>query len=174
MFYRDQKNELKKIAMRKVSYLLKAFLLLFLLWALPGESASQSQSIQKDIETLKKMEYDWLMAEFRMDTAFIAPMMDERFMAAGLTGVSNKQQELEGIFKHMSERSKNGHVVDSLYLDDMRVEIFDNTAIVIFTSVTKGRIRDVPFANRRTRMYDVWIKRNDQWKAVSSQVIPIK
>ncbi len=145
---------------------------MYLLFALGTESVSQDLPVQKDIETLKKMEYDWLMSEFTMDTAAIAAMMDEKFMAIGTT-VSNKQQELDGIFEIMSQRRKDDHVVDSLYLDDMHVKIFDNTAIVTFISVTKGSIKDVPFTNRRTRMYDVWVRRNGQWKAVSSQVTPL-
>jgi hypothetical protein len=147
-----------------------ASIALAILCIFPRESLSQNS----DIEILKKMEYDWLMAEFKLDTATIAPMMDEKFMAIGLTSVSNKQEELNGIYENISQRLKNNHLVDSLYLDNYNVQIFDNTAIVTFISVTKGRINDVPFANRRTRMYDVWIKRNGKWKAVSSQVSPIR
>ncbi len=139
-----------------------------------NKSYSQPGISNNDFRTIKKMEYDWLMAEFRLDTASIATMMDEKFMAIGLTGVSNKQQELNGIYENMRERLKNNHVVDSLYLQDLHIEFFENTAIVSFVSVTNGRIKDVPFNNRRTRMYDVWIKRNGKWKAISSQVSPIK
>jgi len=141
--------------------------------AIPKKSVSQNAS-SKDIEKLKQLEYDWLMAEFKLDTATIAPMMDEKFMGIGLTELTNKQQELDGIYENMSQRRKNGHVVDSLYLDDIHIQVYGNTAIVTFVSVTKGRIKGIPFENRRTRMYDVWIKRNGQWKAVSSQVSPIR
>jgi len=135
---------------------------------------SQKSLPSSDIENLKKLEYDWLIAEFRMDTATIATMMDEKFMAIGLTSISNKQQELDGMYENISQRLKNGHVVDSLYLDDIHIQVYDKTAIVTYISVTKGRVKEVPFENRRTRMYDVWIKRNGQWKAISSQVSPIR
>ena len=141
--------------------------------ASPGIGLSQNRSSNNDIEKLKQLEYAWLMAEFKMDTASIAQMMDEKFMSIGPTSISNKQQELAGMFQHISERLKNGHVVDSLYLDDMHIQLLGNTAVVTFVSVTRGRIKDLPFENRRTRMYDVWIRRNGQWKAVSSQVTPI-
>ncbi len=150
------------------------FIVTFLLsCAIPKKSVSQNASPQ-DIAKLKQLEYDWLMAEFKLDTATIAAMMDEKFMAIGLTEIINKQQELDGIYENMDQRRKNGHIVDSLYLDDMHIRVYDNTAIVTFVSVTKGRIKEVPFENRRTRMYDVWIKRKGQWKAVSSQVSPIR
>jgi len=114
------------------------------------------------------------MAEFRLDTATISAMMDERFMSIDLGSIGTKQQELKGIHENISLRLKNNHVVDSLYLDDVHIQVFDNTAVVTFISVTKGRINEKPFENRRTRMYDVWIKRNGKWKAVSSQVSPIR
>jgi ketosteroid isomerase-like protein len=117
---------------------------------------------------------DWLIAEFKNDTATVAKMMDESFMAVGLSRIFSKQEELEGIHKTISQRMKDDHIVDSLYFEDVHIRIHGNTAIVTFISVTKGRIKDVPFANRRTRMYDVWIRRNGEWKAVSSQVTPLK
>ncbi len=134
---------------------------------------SQTPTTSSDAETLKKLEYDWLMAEFRLDTATIALMMDEKFISIGMTTISNKQQELKGIYDNISERLKNNHIVDSLNFDDMHIQIQDNAAVVTFLSVTKGRINEVPFANRKTRIYDVWIKRNGSWKAISSQVTPV-
>jgi hypothetical protein len=155
----------------KTAYSIAIILLSGILLSAPAQS--QATSSKNDTEKLKKLEYEWLMAEFKLDTATIAAMMDNTFIAIGPAGIGNKQQELTGIYENMSDRLKNNHVVDSLYLDDVRIKIYDNTAIITFVSVTKGRIKEVPFANRRTRMYDVWIKRNGQWKAVSSQVTPL-
>lgn len=128
---------------------------------------------QKDEEVLKNLEYDWLMAEFRMDTSAISKMMHDRFISIGLSSISSKQQELNGIYINMSQRKKNQHVVDSLHFEDWHAIIHGSTAIVTFISVTRGKVKDVPFANRRTRMFDVWIKQNGHWKAVSSQVTAI-
>jgi len=74
----------------------------------------------------------------------------------------------------MSKRIKENHVVDSLYFDDVAIRIYENTAIVTFISVTKGSVKGVPFTNRRTRMYDVWIRKSGEWNAASSQVTPIR
>lgn len=154
------------------TFSLPLFIVFFCLLA--SQCRSQGKVADKDIETLKSMEYEWLQAEFRLDTAAISKMMDEKFISVGLTGVSTKQEELNGIYQSMSERVMNNHVVDSLYFDDVHIQIFENIAVVTFTSVTKGKIEKVPFENRRTRMYDVWLKRNGQWKAISSQVTPLK
>jgi len=140
-----------------------------IVYASSEKSFSQNTASNDDIGKIKKLEYDWLIAEFKLDTASISSMMDETFISVGLTSLSNKQQELKSIYDNINERLKNNHIVDSFYLDDMHIQIYENTAVVTFFSVTRGRINNVPFENRRTRFYDVWIKRNGQWKAVSSQ-----
>jgi lactoylglutathione lyase len=132
-----------------------------------------NSSASNDKELLKKLEYDWLAAEFKRDTAAIAAMMDDRFVSIGTAGISTKQKELDGMFSNISDRIKSKHIVDSLYLDDVQIQIHENTAIVTFVSITKGSIKGQPFKNRRTRIYDVWMKRNGQWKAVSSQITPL-
>jgi hypothetical protein len=58
--------------------------------------------------------------------------------------------------------------LDSLKLEDAIVNVYDNSAVVTFVVHTykkeKGRRTE-----KRTRFYDVWINRNGEWKAVSSQ-----
>lgn len=139
----------------------------------PFQSFSQKSEFKRDSEILKKLEYNWLVAEFKLDTSTISKMMEDSFIAIGANSISNKQDELEGIYKNISQRLKENHVVDSLYFEDFHVRIHGKAAIVTFISVTKGRIKGVSFTNRRTRFYDVWVKKTGQWKAVSSQGTPI-
>jgi len=138
-----------------------------------AKSFAQTTTITDDKSMIRQLEYDWLQAEFRLDTASISAMMDETFVAVAGAGLQNKQRELEGIYANMSHRKKINHTVDSLYLDDIRIEVYGATAVVTFISVTSGKISDVPFQDRRTRIYDVWIKREGNWKAVSSQATPL-
>ncbi len=141
---------------------------------LPCQSISQDINFKKDSATLRNLEFDWLTAEFKLDTATISRMMDDSFISIGDNSISNKQEELDGTYKNISQRIKNDHFVDSLYFDDLQIRIYGNAAVVTYISITKGTIKGVPFNGRRTRIYDVWIKRNDQWKAVSSQITPIR
>jgi len=126
-----------------------------------------------DTEILKKLEYDAIAAEFRLDTASIATIMDDGFISINSREVTNKQQELAGMYNNINQRLKDDHIVDSFYLDEFRADYFENTAVVTFFIVSKGRIKGVRFENRRTRFYDVWIKRNDQWKMISMQATPV-
>jgi hypothetical protein len=119
------------------------------------------------------LEYNAIDAEFRLDTASIAAIMDEGFISINEKEVTTKHEELLGMYNTISKRLKDNHVIDSFYLDQFRVDQFGNTAVVTFFIVTKGRIQNVSFENRRTRFYDVWIRRNGKWKIVSMQATRI-
>ncbi|MEO6347997.1 MAG: PIG-L family deacetylase [Aquaticitalea sp.] len=138
----------------------------------PSKQESEANTyaeIQDVTETLKAMEYRAIMSEFTLDTTTIAAMMDNNFISIYPSKTQNKQQELNGIHSSMTERIKGAHIVDSLYLDDFKVQLFDNTAIATFYTVSKGTKKGVPFENFRMRWYDVWINRDGEWKWISSQ-----
>jgi len=134
-----------------------------------SKQTNNADEIAEVSQVLKKLEYDALQAEFKMDTAAIASIMDDGFVSIDERKVSNKQSELIGIYNNIDRRLKEGHTVDSLYLDQFRVDLFDNTAIVTFFTVTKGMIKEKPYENKRTRFYDVWVTRKGDWKLVSMQ-----
>lgn len=51
------------------------------------------------------------MAEFKNDTATIAKMMDEAFMAVDAAKISSWQEELEGIYNTISQRMKKNRLL---------------------------------------------------------------
>ncbi len=126
-------------------------------------------SVENDIDNLKKLEHEWLVAEFKLDTSTISALMDTSYVYVGLDGLTGKAEDLKAMHDNISQRLKNGHVIDTFHLEDMRVKIYDNTAVVTFVIVTFGSTKDGPFQNRRTRFYDVWVKREGKWKMVASQ-----
>ncbi|WP_205503165.1 nuclear transport factor 2 family protein [Rufibacter psychrotolerans] len=137
------------------------------------QSLAASAQHQKDVETLKQLERAWLEAEFRADTATIARLMDDAFIAVNPDRIATKREELEGIHRNITNRIKEGNLVESFELADFQVRLYDRIAIVTFLCVSKGTKKGVSFHNRRTRMYDVWQKKHGTWKALSSQVTPI-
>ena len=139
------------------------FLLVFASACSPTVKSISTIDLAAESDLIKKLEYFAIDAEFKLDTASIAPLMHERFSYIGVHHVTNKQQELTGMYNNISQRLRDGHIVDSFYLDEFRTEFFQNTAIVSFFIVTKGKIKAKPFENRRTRFYDVWVKRNNKW-----------
>ena len=108
-----------------------------------------------------------------MDTAYLSTIIDSTFIGISDNGIKNKQESLLGMYNNIDERVKNGIVVDSFRLEEKVVNLYSNTAVVTFV-VHSFRNSDDTLIERRTRFYDVWVKRNDAWKAVSSQGTPIK
>jgi hypothetical protein len=132
---------------------------------------AEVNSVREQIRQLEEKAFD---AEFKLDTATIAAMMDENFISVSLEKINSRQEELTGIYRKVSQMKVEDHVIDSLYLDDFRVRLYDNTAVASFFSVSRGTIKGIPFENRRMRWLDIWVKRNGDWKWVASQGTMLK
>ena len=125
-----------------------------------------SEKVKKDLLAL---ETKWLDYEFNLDTASIAEFLDDDFISISASDTSNKQIELEGIFKNISAMRSDSIFIDSFKIDEpFIVKQFDNTAITIFICHTYKKDKGKP-VEKRTKFYDVWINRSGEWKAVSSQ-----
>lgn len=157
----------------RMKYLILSILIAVMACSPATNPTASTLDKKAETEILKKLEYDALVAEFKLDTASIASILHERFQYIGVQNVTNKQEELEGIYKNISQRLKEGHTVDSFYLDQFKAEIFDNTAIVSFFTVTKGMMKATPYENKRTRFYDVWVRENGQWKLAAMQATSV-
>ena len=123
---------------------------------------------ERDKKQLLALEYAWLKAEFRMDTAYLATLMDESFMGITASGVSNKREELLDYYNTISQRSKDGIFVDSFRFENVIVNLYGTTAVITLIVHTFRKEKGIA-VERKTRFYDVWIKRSGKWKAVSSQ-----
>lgn len=149
------------------------FCSLLLLSCTSQKKIGSHQDRNKDAEIIKQLEYNAISAEFKLDTAYISRLMHDDFMAVYPHKLQDKQQELAGIYNGMVKRMKEGEIMDSLHLDNYIAQFYNNTAVVTFYTVTKGRIKEVPYENRRMRWYDVWVKEKGEWKFVASQGTPV-
>jgi hypothetical protein len=125
-----------------------------------------------DKQSLLNLEREWLEREFRLDTAFLSGIMDSTFISISDEGVKTKQQDLVSMYNIISERLTKGIVIDSFKLENEVVNLYSNSAVVTFIVHTYRHEQD-SVIERRTRFYDVWVKRADQWKAVASQGTPL-
>lgn len=121
-----------------------------------------------DKKQLLTLEYNWLKAEFSLDTAYLATLMDDSFIGITSSGVTNKQQELLDYYNIISQRMRDSIFIDSFRLENAIVNLYGTTAVITFIVHTFRKEKGVA-AERKTRFYDVWIKRNGKWKAVASQ-----
>ena len=79
-----------------------------------------------------------------------------------------KQEDLVDIFHNIDHRLKNGIVIDSFKLEDEVANVYTNSSVVTFIVHTYRHTND-SVIERRTRFYDVWTKRDADWKLVASQ-----
>lgn len=121
-----------------------------------------------DKKQLLALEYNWLKAEFSLDTAYLSTLMDDSFIAITANGTSGKKEELADMYQTISQRLKDSIIIDSFRLENSIVNLYGTTAVVTFIVHTFRKEKGIA-TERRTRFYDVWIKRNGKWKAVSSQ-----
>lgn len=130
-------------------------------------------SENKTKEELLSLERMWLEAEFKLDTAYIATLLDPDFISISADHISNKNQELKGLYDNISAMRKDSIFLDSMKFEDDMVNLYDNTAIVTFIVHTYKKNKGRPI-EKRMRFNDTWINRNGKWKAVSSQGIVIE
>ncbi len=133
-----------------------------------SQSQVQASLVSQSTAHLLFLERKWLIAEFALDTAFLSSLMDATFISVSDEGIHNKQQCLQSMYSNISQRLKDSIVIDSFNFENPVINIYDNTAVVIFTVHTHGKNKAM-ITDRKTRFYDVWIKRNNEWKAISSK-----
>ncbi|MFT3681648.1 MAG: nuclear transport factor 2 family protein [Ferruginibacter sp.] len=145
-------------------------LILIIYLFLPGSLQAQPAKnfIENDKQRLLYLEQKWLAAEFALDTAFLSTIMDTSFIGISENGIHNKQEDLLDMYTTISQRIKDSILIDSFRLEEAVVNLYEKTAVVTFIVHTFRKDSGMP-VQRRTRFYDVWIKRKNKWLAVSSQ-----
>ncbi|MEP6845438.1 MAG: nuclear transport factor 2 family protein [Panacibacter sp.] len=156
--------------------ILSCFLLLLFTCSQPASNnatTTPETTTTQTKEQLLSLERKWLEAEFALDTAYLFTLLDSTFIGVSVDHISNKQQEIAGIYNNISGMPKESIFLDSLKLENAIVNVYGNTAVVILIIHTYKKDKGNP-VEKWTRFYDVWINRNETWKAVSSQGTTIK
>ena len=126
-----------------------------------------------EVKKLLELEHEAITREFQNDTAFLSSLMDTTFIELNNEKIKNKHEVLRTIYEHNVENEKKQISLDSFRLEQPVVHVYDRAAVVTFIMHTFRKKADSLF-QRRTRFYDVWIKRENQWKAVTWQGSPVK
>ena len=157
--------------MRNVLLLFLNFILFLFACTDANQAPLNGVTVNSAKSQLLELETKWLEYEFALDTASISPLLHDEFISISAADTSNKQMELEGIYKNISTMRSDSIFIDSFKIEEpFIVKQFDNTAITVFICHTyktaKGKHEE-----KRTKFYDVWRKVNREWKAVSSHAI---
>ena len=114
------------------------------------------------------LEREAISREFQNDTAYLSSIMDSTFIELSKDKIKNKHEVLRTIYLDNVAREQNGIRRDSFLLKDSIIHLYGNTAVITFIMQTFNKKGDSSFT-RRTRFYDVWVKRNNNWKAIAWQ-----
>lgn len=142
---------------------------LFLLICVASLLLSCSDNKSNDEETLRHLKTVlWPEAYREQDTRLLDNILSDEFQMIDATGNwSNKENELEYI-------KNNKPSYDSFNYDIRRLDIFDDHTAVISGI---GKIVNLANGERKITKYhssNVLIKRNNEWKAISSHVSGVK
>lgn len=120
----------------------------------------------KSAEVVKRLEMQWMEAYAKRDAAFLEQYLSDDYAGGYPDGtVLDKKREIEAV--------KSGAVdLTSMKPLEMKVRIYGDAAVVTGRSSINAKVggQDVSGEYRFT---DVWIKRDDRWQAVASQVTRI-
>src|SRR4051794_21416733 len=71
------------------------------------------ERIQREKDHVLSLEGQWLLAELKMDTIFIASLIDSSYMGISESGIYSKQDELASIITTREDRRKNNITIDT-------------------------------------------------------------
>ena len=159
--------------MKKTACITSLLIGIFLLQSLLAPAQIKKIAATNKVkEHLLSLEYKWLKAEFALDTTYLSSIMDPTYIGISENGIHNKQQDLLGMYNNISQRIKDGVVVDSFRLENEMVQLYGNAAVITLIVHTYRKDKNIP-TQRRTRFYDVWVNKKGKWLAVSSQGTPV-
>lgn len=127
-------------------------------WA---QNTAQKKSGSPEQELLK-LENEWTAAITSGDASFL-----ERIYAADV--VLTDQYGVVTTAAQDIASTKSGEVVySSMVVDNMKVHVYGDAAVVIGRSTSKGKEKGKDFS-RQSQWTDTWVKIAGRWRCVASQ-----
>jgi len=111
---------------------------------------------------LMQLELDIGQANIRRDKAFFERVEADEFIFTDSSGgITTKAQDVASLDNSPGEFSLVSYVAD-----EMKVNVYGDTAVVTgrVTTVSKGKDREI---TNRSRFTDVFVKRNGRWQIVA-------
>jgi len=128
---------------------------------------SMGQSTNRDNgpeQAVRQQEVLYADAVKRQDIAALQTILSEDFLATSSRGeLRNRAMELDDL------KPNQGYSIDDFHIDDIRVRLLDNAAVVMGRQILEVRYNKQPLTSlfRYTR---VWARRGDRWQVVAQQL----
>ena len=117
-------------------------------------------------EEVTRLNRRWMEAYVRRDTAFLEQYLADDYVSTFPDGtVLDKQGEIESL--------KSGDIaLTEMTPSEMNVRMYDGAAVITGRSTIKANVKGEKVSGEY-RFTDVWIKQDNRWLAVASQVTRI-
>jgi ketosteroid isomerase-like protein len=138
----------------------KTLLVLFCLAVLPllAQTAYASNPEESKLVALEKM---WNQAQLQHDSGALKSMISDRFVSTEWDGVVSTRDEF------LNEIADPKFDPAVMSVQDLKIEFYKDTAIVVGVYHTKGKYNGKPYEHTG-RFTDTWIRENSAWKCVAS------
>lgn len=140
-----------------------------LVWLLALHSLLSAQAPKTDAQESKliALENAWNQAQLQRDAKALESLVGEKFIYTDTDGtVMNKVQFL-------ADSKSRAYKPTLVTNENMKVDIYQNAAVVSGTYHTKGSYKAKPF-DHRGRFTDTWIFQNGLWQCVASHTTLIQ
>ena len=129
------------------------------------QPSSDAESVSKALKEVLQVEFRLATAIQRKDTDTLNQLYDDDYLLTGPDGrVVNKSDLVASVGNATLEE-------DSLELDDLRLRLFDNVAILTGRAVAKIRVRGEDYSGSY-RGTGIFLKRQGRWEVIGVQVGP--
>jgi len=132
-------------------------------------AAAQSPRTAQSAETAKlvALERMWNQAQLIRDSAAVAGMIGDKFVNTEYDG------EVSDRGKFLADFADPKFQPSLMSIDDVKVELYSNTAIVTGTYHTKGTYGSKPY-DHFGRFTDTWLFQDGKWLCVASHTSLLK
>jgi ketosteroid isomerase-like protein len=118
-------------------------------------------------EILMKLERDAAQAALRRDVSFSEKMEAPDFLFIDPAGMVHTREEDLALARSRDLK------FESMNIDDMKVRVYGDTAVVTGQSTVKGKYKDQDISGKY-RWTDVFVKRKGEWQLVNGQLTTIQ
>jgi len=128
--------------------------------------AAQADGDQSARSNILALEHAWDQAQQRGDFKAIAAILDNSLIYVDYDGALLTKTQ------YLTRVKENSTHMEQIVPEQMTLQRFGNTAIVVGTYRVKGMENGKPYL-RRGRFTDTWVRTGDLWICVAAEATPI-
>jgi ketosteroid isomerase-like protein len=129
-------------------------------------AAAQDATVSGAKSNILALEHAWDQAQERGDATALAAIFDNSLVYVDYDGTLLTKAE------YLARVKSNATHMQQIVADEMSVQVFGDTAIVVGTYRAKGVENGKPYL-RRGRFTDTWILMRGHWMCVAAGTTPI-